>query len=322
MSPHNPPNVIDADHGQQLPLFDSPDPPGADAAPVTPADQLHPGSLLTQARLLFVAYLAESGRPANTVKSYGYDLGKLEAITGPRRIDRITGQHIARYLAEASSQTTRKRRLTSARQFFAWLITSCKALEYDPTDAYQSSPIRTAAPTPLSGAEATALMDAAQHDEPWSAVAIWLMLYAGLTRAELLALERDHIDRTNSEQPRIHVYYSAAKSGKERTITGNASFTPIYATFLQQRDPAGRLFPIGRPAVNGMVERVRRAAGIGRVITPQMLRHTWAIRQAATGADVPTLLAALGLADDPRNRETVRRYIRIAADDVPGEDLA
>jgi integrase/recombinase XerD len=65
--------------------------------------------------------------------------------------------------------------------------------------------------------------------------------------------------------------------------------------------------------VNKLVERVARAAGITRQISPQTLRDTWAVDQARSGASEDQLLALLGLADDSRNRLSVRRYLRLAA---------
>jgi integrase/recombinase XerD len=61
-----------------------------------------------------------------------------------------------------------------------------------------------------------------------------------------------------------------------------------------------------------MVDRVREAAGITKVVTPQTLRHTYAVEQARNGADAERLLALLGLTDDPRNRESVDRYLKLA----------
>ncbi|HEU5431466.1 MAG TPA: tyrosine-type recombinase/integrase, partial [Thermomicrobiales bacterium] len=80
------------------------------------------------------------------------------------------------------------------------------------------------------------------------------------------------------------------------------------------QQPIDVLFPYGQPAVNGMVERVRRAAGIAKEVTPQTLRHTFAVERARAGADETDLLALLGLADDPRNRASVGRYLKLAAE--------
>jgi integrase/recombinase XerD len=66
-------------------------------------------------------------------------------------------------------------------------------------------------------------------------------------------------------------------------------------------------------SINKMVERVARAAGITKRVTPQLLRDTYAVNQARAGADEDKLLALLGLADDPRNRVSVQRYMKLAA---------
>jgi integrase/recombinase XerD len=48
-------------------------------------------------------------------------------------------------------------------------------------------------------------------------------------------------------------------------------------------------------------------------VTPQLLRDTYAVDRAREGADEDRLLALLGLADDPRNRASVGRYIKLGA---------
>ena len=54
------------------------------------------------------------------------------------------------------------------------------------------------------------------------------------------------------------------------------------------------------------------AAGMDRTVTPQTLRHTFAVERARAGADAGHLLELLGLVDDPRNRASVDRYLRLA----------
>jgi len=193
-------------------------------------------------------------------------------------------------------------------------------LKLDPTEGYFPHQIALRTPQPLFPDEQQALLDAAAHDEAWSIVAIWLMMRVGLTRSELLALERDHIDRASEATPVVNIYYETpGKQVKERRLATSDEFARLYDAFLATREPdaQGRLFPVGPPAVNGMVERVRRAAGIGKDVTPQTLRHTFAVEQARSGADVDDLLALLGLADDSRNRASVERYIRLASPALP-----
>lgn len=300
----------------QLPLFAHVPGHPHDVTVGTDLPELQSGSSLTLARSWYRRHLEMQRRPANTLESYSYDLQKLEHIIGPKRINDISTADIAKYLADATSKSTRKRRLTSARRFFRYLIDDVRVMGTDPTDGYYPHAIQLKTPVPLFDDEQERLLDAARADEPWSAAAIWLMLRLGVSRSELLTLKRDHIDRTDPAAPVVYIFYEdPAKHGRERTMRANAEFGEIYNAFLDERSPEDILFPIGKQAINGMVERVRRAADIDKDVTPNSLRHTFAIEYARQGADVPALLRALGLADDPRNRASVKRYIALA--DVP-----
>jgi integrase/recombinase XerD len=139
------------------------------------------------------------------------------------------------------------------------------------------------------------------------------MLRLGIARGELLALRREHIELTDPDRPVVYVFYDdVTKRGKERKLAADADFAAAYSRYLEAKAPPDLLFPIGFQAVNGMVERVRRVAAIEKEVTPQVLRHTFAVERAKEGADEDELLALLGLADDPRNRASVRRYIKLA----------
>ncbi|MGB3307968.1 MAG: tyrosine-type recombinase/integrase [Thermomicrobiales bacterium] len=274
---------------------------------------LDAGSSLNLARTWFRRDLELGRRPRNTIESYSYDLMVLEEMLGPKPINKIDRRDIAHFLGDAHSKTTRKRRLTSLRQFFGFLIKKERVLKFDPTEGYYPHQIQLRSPVPLFRDEQDAMLAAAANDEPWSATAIWLMMRLGLTRSELLALRRDHIDRASAASPTVFVFYdNPTKQVKERQLATDQEFSALYDRFLEERNPEDVLFPFGPPAINGMVERVRRAAGITKDVTPQTLRHTFAVEQAREGADAEHLLKLLGLANDARNRASVERYIRLA----------
>ncbi|HEU0165276.1 MAG TPA: tyrosine-type recombinase/integrase, partial [Thermomicrobiales bacterium] len=274
---------------------------------------LEAGSSLELARTWFRRELELGRRPRNTIDSYSYDLQVFEEMTGAKPLNRIDRRDVARFLGEAHSRTTRKRRLTSLRQFFTYLIKTSRVLKIDPTEGYFPHPIQLRSPLPLFTEEQGAMLRAAERDEEWSATAVWLMMRLGLTRSELLAIRRDHIDRASEAVPVVYIYYAdLAKQSKERRLAADEEFATIYDRYLEDRRPEDVLFPVGPPAINGMVERVRRAAGITKEVTPQTLRHTFAVEQARQGADATALLQLLGLADDARNRASVGRYIRLA----------
>lgn len=270
-------------------------------------------SSLELARAWYRTELEEAKRPLNTVESYSYDLVKLEERIGSKPIEKISRSDIAEFLGLANNRATRKRRLTSVRRFFRYLIDDAKILKSDPTDGFFPHAIQLRSVIPLFLEEQDRLLDAATSDEPWSLPAIWLLLRLGLTRAELLSLRRDHVDLIDPDRPVVYIFYDdVTKRGKERKMAGNSEFARIYSEYLEDRAPADLLFPVGFQAVNGMVERVRRAAHLDKEVSPQTLRHTFAVDRAKNGADEESLLGLLGLADDARNRESVRRYLKLA----------
>ncbi|MBA2521222.1 MAG: tyrosine-type recombinase/integrase [Chloroflexia bacterium] len=296
----------------QLPLF-APGPGGQMTPLLGGLPALEPVSSLEMARAWYRRELEQDKRPKNTVESYSYDLMVLEKLIGHKPINRIDRRDIARYLGEANGRSTRKRRLTSARRFFRFLIDDARIPLDDPTDGYYPHAIPLRSPVPLFAEEQAAILAAAAADEPWSLPAIWLMLRLGLSRSELLALRREHIDLEQPFAPVVYIFYEdIAKRGKERKLAADAGFAAIHQAYLGAKPPVDLLFTCGPQAVNGMVDRVRQAAGLQKDVTPQTLRHTFAIEKARQGADEDELLALLGLADDPRNRASVRRYVKLA----------
>ena len=297
----------------QLPLF-APGPGGSFAPMLGGLPALDSRSSLELARAWYRRELEQAGRPLNTIESYSYDLAVLEKLIGPKPIEEIDQTDIARLLGEANGRSTRKRRLTSARRFFRYLIDDARVLRVDPTEGHYPHAIALKSPVPLFPIEQAAFLDAAAADEPWSLPAVWLMLRVGLSRGELLALRREHIDLEEAANPIVYVFYDdSAKRGKERKLAAGPEFAGIYSAFLEARSPVDLLFPVGPQAVNGMVDRVREAAGIQKEVTPQTLRNTFAIDRAGAGATEEDLLALLGLADDARNRASVQRYLKLAA---------
>jgi integrase/recombinase XerD len=296
----------------QLPLF-LPGPSGTLTPALGGLPPLTPSSSLELARSWYRRELEQAKRPENTIESYCYDLVVLEKLIGPKPINKVTQKDIARLLGEANGRSTRKRRLTSVRRFFRYLIDDARVLKSDPTEGHYPHAIALRSPVPLFAAEQESLLAAAAEDEPWSLPAIWLMMRLGLTRSELLALRRDHIDLDDPAGPVVYVFYEdASKRGKERKLAGGEEFRSIYLAYLEERSPVDLLFQVGPQAVNGMVDRVREAAGIQKEVTPQTLRHTFAVDRARDGATEQDLLALLGLANDARNRASVQRYIKLA----------
>jgi integrase/recombinase XerD len=275
---------------------------------------LTPATSLEVARYWYRRSLEANGHPPNTVESYSYDLSLFQAAIGPKPINRITPRDVEDFLNQTRSRSTRKRRLTSLGSFFGFLIKRAHVLTVDPSDGFFPDHIPLKTPNPLFDGEREALLAAAAAEGARAQVMIMLMVLLGLSRGEVLALKRDHIDLSDPERPVVYVFYENPRwRGKERKLAAPPEFAPAYRAYLAEYDPPGLLFEMLPQSVNKLVERVARAAHITKHVTPQLLRDTYAVNQARQGADENKLLALLGLADDPRNRVSVQRYLKLAA---------
>lgn len=274
---------------------------------------LTPGSSLEIARYWFRRYLEQSGYPKNTVDSYSYDLSILNTLIGSKQVDRVTTRDIAQYLDASQNRSTRKRRLTSVSRFFQYLITQAQILDKDPTATFHPDPIPLKTPKPLFDADQSRLLEAAERDGPRAHAIIWLSLKLGLTRAELLRLRHQDVDVSDPDQPVVYIYYDQPRSrSKERKLAAGPDFARIYQRLIDEYGENGALFEMLPQSVNRVIERVSRDAGIDKPVSPQSLRDTFAVSQAARGLDEGALLELLGLANDARNRLSVQRYIKLA----------
>lgn len=274
---------------------------------------LTPQSGLDIARYWYRRYLEQSGHPRNTVNSYSYDLSVFELLIGPKPIGEIKRRDVALFLDDTNTKSTRKRRLTSVSGMFKYLVDKAHVLETDPSADFYPEHIPLKTPRPLFADEQERLLRAARQDSPRAATAIWLMLRLGLSRAEVLQLRHEHVDLSAPNQPIVYIYYDNPRHrGRERRLAATAEFTELYHTLIGDSEPHGPVISILPQSMNKLVERVAREAGIDRRVSPQTLRDTFAVDQARDGASEEDLLSLLGLADDARNRMSVRRYLKLA----------
>ena len=294
----------------QLRLFEQTPAPGS-VRPLAAAEPLTPDSTLETARWWYRLHLESHGHPKNTVAAYTNDLRILESVVGHKPLRLLDSEDIRHYLDSARRKSTRKRRLTSAREFFGFLIAE-KVLGHDPTEPFFPERIQLKTPIPLFESERQRLMAAAEQDGPRSYLMVYLMLELGLNRTEVLNLRRQHVDISDAARPVVYVHYDDPRwRHKERTLLADERLLEAFSRYTSEF-PEDLLFPVLPQAVNATVHRLARAAGLDRPVTPQILRDTFGVEQARRGKDEDELLRVLGLASDPRNRDSVRRYIRLA----------
>ncbi|MEI7556994.1 site-specific integrase [Candidatus Chlorohelix sp.] len=282
--------------------------------PASAIPPLTPDATLSVARWWFRSYLEQMGRPHNTTASYMYDLsGFDEQVGSDKRLDQITRDDINEFLTNSHKKSTRKRRLTSLGAFFKYLINSEKILDKDPTDNFYAEFIPLKTPVVLTLAEQAMLLDSAGNENSRTYLMVYFLVKLGFTRTELLAIQFEHVDISDRENPIVYVFYEDKRwHKKERKLAAAPEFTAAFQRYIAEFAPSRKLFEMLPQSVNKLVERSAKAAKINKRVTPQSLRDTFAVEEARQGANSTKLLLILGLAPDPRNRMSVERYIKLA----------
>jgi integrase/recombinase XerC len=146
-----------------------------------------------------------------------------------------------------------------------------------------------------------------------------LSAYAGLRRAELLALDCDDIDLD-----RRLIRVRNAKGGRQRVVPIHPGLMPLLLAYAaarpESRDPALFLGVLGRrltPSIMAVTfRRYATAAGVNerKVITPHTLRHVFATELLGAGANLRQIQELLG----HKHLDSTQRYTRVTAHQLRG----
>ena len=194
--------------------------------------------------------------------------------------------------------------LTRLNVFFAWCLKQGYVSE-NPFDGMEKPRLEKKLPRRLTRAEAERLLATCQNmryrdgfQRARSHAIIALMLYAGLRRAEVLNLERAHVDLQAGLLRVVH-----GKGGKDRNLPINENLTPILETYLKVRDVDGIYNPYffvsvqpGKPFSERGIRRLfdKLKAHTGLDFSPHALRHTFATLMLEGGCDIYSLSRLMG----------------------------
>jgi len=272
---------------------------------------------------------AERGASRNTLEAYRRDLTAFAEGSGDLR--NATRDDIKRYLAKLSrsgaAATSQARRLSSLRQYFAFLYSE-GARSDDPTLAVEAP--RRARPLPkvLSGEDVEKLIAAAraraeQDAEGKRLLCLVEIFYAaGLRVTELATLPLAAVRR------RDNFLFVKGKGGKERVAplnnearTAIASYLDVRAEFLPRtKNTAAEryLFPsrgaeghLTRRRCHQMLKELAVDAGVDPdKLSPHVLRHAFATHLVEGGADLRSVQTMLGHSDI----STTQIYTHVASE--------
>ncbi len=260
----------------------------------------------------YLAYVAiERGLARNTLDAYRRDLADYAAFLDERgsTVRSATTTDLTAYLsritARGLSARSQARRLTALRGLYK-LLRSRRTVTVDPTQGVSMPRFAAKLPELLSREEIERLIAAPGMDTAAGQrdTALLELMYAtGCRVSEALDLDVSslHLDRG--------LVLLRGKGDKERFVPVGVMAMRALTRWLQDgrrtlcRTAAGPVFVnlrgkrLTRQGIYGQLRTHAAAAGIGRVISPHKLRHSFATHLLQGGADLRSVQALLGHAD-------------------------
>ncbi len=265
---------------------------------------------------VFLTWLrVERGRAANTVSSYRRDLlraGELLAGRGESLVGATPGglsALVAQFQSSGEAAATTARRLAALRMFYAHAVAE-GTVPADPTLHLEGVRVAAGVPRPLSMEETERLLASVAGDEPTAERdrALLEFLYAtGARISEACGLDLDDLDRANSL---VRLF---GKGSKERIVPVGRTALAAIGEYIdsgarealspqqwRSREDRAAVFltnrgrRLSRQKAWDIVRSAGDRAGIGREMSPHVLRHTCATHMLEHGADLRIVQEMLG----------------------------
>ena len=252
----------------------------------------------------------ERGLSENTLSAYRSDLYSYAGWLASTSRDLLQSrpEDVLGYLATLTGKSARTsaRRLSSLRRFFQYLAREGR-IDHDPCARIAAPRIGRPLPKSLTEEEVESLLNApdtatavGQRDR-----AMLEVLYAtGLRVSELVGLQ---LGQVNLRQGVLRVI---GKGNKERLVPLGEEASDWVEKFIRQGraellpgPPVDTLFPsrrgrmMTRQTFWHAVKRHARRAGIGKALSPHVLRHAFATHLLNHGADLRVVQMLLGHSD-------------------------
>ena len=230
-------------------------------------------------------------------------VGHLGHLPEPSAITReLVMQYAVTLSGRAAATVCRK--ITVLSVFFGFLM-DLGELDTNPARRIPLPKPASRIPNAISEDDAQKLLAAAES--PFERAMLLLMLTAGLRRSEVGAIRLEDVNLENQ------ALLVRGKGAKQRMVPLMPQTAEAIRNYLATRPDVDQpylfLSPQGQRLANDFLNRTLRRilarAGLGKRITPHMLRHTFATHLVRNGVDVRTVQELLGHAD----LETTANYL-------------
>jgi site-specific recombinase XerD len=296
-------------------------PPDPIETPFPPLVRSHPlteQSSLAACTLPYQQELMLRGKSNYTVTCFLSDLKMLSSYLGQDTpVGRITKENLADWLMKLKFGTkgqtpapkTMARRVTFLKNFFSWLAHE-GIIREDPSASLTLERPLPPLPELLFEDEVQRLLLASAEDVRCHCL-VYLVLFAGLKKEEVMGLRLSHLDFSDPQTPVITVHFAAStgKQHRERRLALPSEFAKVFDKYEAKYHPQDEVFACTDRNLNYILARAVKSAGIKKRVTLQLLRDTFAVRQLKAGVTPETLREKLGLSDEAwmESREKYRR---------------
>lgn len=261
----------------------------------------------------FITYMSEVKKASvNTIMSYQNDITKLMKHLDEHNItdaDKINETSLNSYVLtmekEGMSPATVSRNIASIKAFIFYLIKK-GSLHYDPTERIKAPKVEKRPPHTLTLEQVNGLLELPSSDtiKGMRDKAMLELLYAtGIRVSELISIKLEDVNLKNK-------FIRCCSAGRERFVPfGNMAKQALETYITKARDElvgavesticftnlSGE--PMTRQGFWKIIKGYGKLAGIDNDITPQILRHSFAVHMMDNGADIRSVQELLGHTD-------------------------
>lgn len=254
-------------------------------------------------------YLADQGNSIHTVKAFVHDLELLAKFLSPTRtlgsISTADLNHFLNWLQKGRgvpcSLKTLSRRITSIKSFFRWLHQHA-VLSYNPAEQVVQHSVISPLPVVLTASEVERVMEICQvhrrakkPDARYFAL-FYLLISTGIKKTECLALNLNHLEIDDPENPILFVRYTNPQYRyKERKIPLPPDWVEGFEEYRSQYEIKDRVFPWSQRRLEYLLEDLSQEAGLEKHISFDMCRWTCALLDLRSGMEKNAIRQKLGL---------------------------
>ena len=244
-----------------------------------------------------------------TIKAFRGDIQLMASYFSPDKpVGSVTTKDIVNFLDWMNNERpvpcspkTNSRRITSIKSFFKWLKTF-GVIEEDPAAAIDQKPVASPLPEILTKEETERVLAAADDyrtrskPDARNSLLLRLLLSTGIKKAETLSISKKHIERTDPENPKLYVRYTTTGNrSKDRVISLPADLLPVLDEYLEQYQPADKLFPWSPRRLEYLLEDIGRDAALTKHLSFAMCRWTCFVKDYAEGVPMDVIRGKMGV---------------------------